>query len=58
MVLGTIPLLFVAGSLEGFVSPSNLPPVVKNLVSATLGLALILYLTCKPGGTGKTAATG
>jgi uncharacterized membrane protein SpoIIM required for sporulation len=58
MVLGTIPLLLVAGSLEGFVSPSNLPPVVKYLVSGTLGLALIFYLTRKSAGTGKTAVSG
>ncbi len=44
MVLGTIPLLIVAGSMEGFVSPSNLPAPVKFAVSAILGTALVLYL--------------
>ena len=43
---------------EGFVSPSNLPPTVKFLVSATLGLALIFYLTRKPAESGKTAVRG
>ena len=48
MVLGTIPLLLIAGSMEGFVSPSNLPVPVKFLVSATLGMALLFYLTRRP----------
>ena len=47
MVLGTIPLLIVAGSMEGFVSPSNLPAPVKFAVSAMLGTALVLYLRSK-----------
>lgn len=45
MVLGTIPLLIVAGTMEGFVSPSTLPPALKFSVSAVLGTALVLYLT-------------
>ncbi len=48
MVLGTIPLLLVAGTMEGFVSPSNLPVPVKFLTSATLGTALVLYLRRNP----------
>ena len=48
MVLGTIPLLLVAGSMEGFVSPSNLPPAVKFLASAVLGTLLVLYLRRSP----------
>ncbi len=44
MLLGTIPLLLVAGLMEGFVSPSDLPPAVKFSVSAILGVALVFYL--------------
>jgi uncharacterized membrane protein SpoIIM required for sporulation len=50
MVLGSIPLLLVAGSMEGFVSPSNLPAPLKFLASAILGAMLVLYLTRKPRG--------
>jgi uncharacterized membrane protein SpoIIM required for sporulation len=46
-VLGTIPLLLVAGTMEGFVSPSSLPAPVKFLASATLGAMLVLYLSRK-----------
>jgi uncharacterized membrane protein SpoIIM required for sporulation len=48
MVLGTIPLLLVAGSMEGFVSPSSLPAPLKFLASAALGSMLVLYLSRKP----------
>ena len=48
MVLGTIPLLLVAGTMEGFVSPSSLPAPLKFLVSATLAAILVLYLSRKP----------
>ena len=47
MVLGTIPLLLVAGTMEGFVSPSGLPAPLKFLVSAALGTMLVLYLSRK-----------
>jgi uncharacterized membrane protein SpoIIM required for sporulation len=43
LVLGTIPMLLVAGFIEGFVSPSNLPPATKFLLSAALGTLLVLY---------------
>jgi uncharacterized membrane protein SpoIIM required for sporulation len=55
MVLGSIPLLIVAGSMEGFVSPSNLPPLLKYLVSLTLGLALVFYLTRRPSSASNAA---
>jgi uncharacterized membrane protein SpoIIM required for sporulation len=48
LVLGTIPLLLVAGTVEGFVSPSTLPIPLKFLLSASLGTLLVFYLTRKP----------
>jgi hypothetical protein len=48
LVLGTIPLLLVAGTMEGFVSPSNLPVPLKFAVSAALGGMLVLYLSHRP----------
>lgn len=45
LVLGTIPLLLIAGVIEGFLSPSDLPVPVKFLFAAALGTLLVLYLT-------------
>lgn len=44
LVLGTIPLLLVAGFVEGFVSPADLNPAVKFLLCGALGTLLVLYL--------------
>jgi len=44
LVLGTIPLLLVAGFVEGFVSPTDLNPAIKFLLSGALGTLLVLYL--------------
>jgi uncharacterized membrane protein SpoIIM required for sporulation len=48
LMLGTIPMLLIAGLIEGFVSPSNLPAYLKFLLSATMGTLLVLYLSRKP----------
>jgi len=44
LVLGTIPMLLIAGFVEGFVSPTSLPPYVKFLLAGGLGTLLVLYL--------------
>jgi uncharacterized membrane protein SpoIIM required for sporulation len=44
LVLGTIPLLVVAGVVEGFVSPSALPASVKFLLAGALASLLVVYL--------------
>jgi uncharacterized membrane protein SpoIIM required for sporulation len=44
LVLGTIPLLLIAGVVEGFVSPTNLAPGMKFLLAGALGTLLVLYL--------------
>jgi uncharacterized membrane protein SpoIIM required for sporulation len=44
LVLGTIPLLLIAGLVEGFVSPTSLPPVMKFLLAGALGTLMVLYL--------------
>ncbi len=44
IMLGSIPLLMIAGTIEGFISPSNLPFWVKVLVSVGTGTALYSYL--------------
>jgi uncharacterized membrane protein SpoIIM required for sporulation len=45
LLLGVIPLLIVAGIIEGFVSPTAVDPGVKFLIGASLLLLLVLYLT-------------
>jgi uncharacterized membrane protein SpoIIM required for sporulation len=44
LLLGTIPLLIVAGVIEGFFSPSNAPVAMKLLLASVLFVALIAYL--------------
>jgi uncharacterized membrane protein SpoIIM required for sporulation len=44
IVLGCVPLLVIAGLIEGFVSPSALPLGVKFAVAAISGAALWGYL--------------
>ncbi len=45
LVAATVPLLIVAGTLEGFLSPSHAPIALKFSVSAVLFTALTLWLS-------------
>jgi uncharacterized membrane protein SpoIIM required for sporulation len=49
IMIGCVPLLIIAGLIEGFISPSYLPLWVKLAVSAGTGVALYAYLL----GTGR-----
>jgi len=49
LALGIIPLLVVAGALEGFLSPSGLPVAAKFACSAAAGGLLFLYLGSSRG---------
>jgi uncharacterized membrane protein SpoIIM required for sporulation len=44
LLVGAIPLLVIAGLIEGFVSPSGLPNGVKYAVGLLSGVALYLFL--------------
>src|ERR1700681_26844 len=44
LVIGTAPVLVVAGLIEGFVSPSDLPIVVKLLIGPLAGIGLYALL--------------
>lgn len=44
LLLGSAPLLVIAGTIEGFISPSTIAPVNKFGIAALTGLALYSYL--------------
>lgn len=44
IMIGCVPLLVIAGLIEAFISPSDLPLWTKLLVSAASGIALYAYL--------------
>jgi uncharacterized membrane protein SpoIIM required for sporulation len=48
LLAGTVPLLIIAGTLEGFLSPTAAPVAVKFLTGGVLLLALSLWLTHEP----------
>lgn len=50
LLLGTIPMLIIAGVIEGFFSPSGAPVAMKFGLAAVLFLALFtyLFLSAKP----------
>jgi uncharacterized membrane protein SpoIIM required for sporulation len=51
LLLGTIPILIVAGSIEGFVSPTGLATGLKFAMAAALFVLLLVYLFA--AGTGR-----
>ncbi len=44
LIVGCVPLLVVAGIIEGFISPAPISPVIKFGIGATTGIALYSYL--------------
>ncbi len=44
LIIGCVPLLVVAGIIEGFISPAPISPAFKYGVAAVTGLALYAYL--------------
>lgn len=58
LVLGTIPMLLIAGFVEGFVSPSNLSYTIKFMLAGGLFTLLVLYLLRKPSpGSAQSSTT-
>jgi uncharacterized membrane protein SpoIIM required for sporulation len=56
LVVGCIPLLVVAGTIEGFISPAPIAPAFKFATAALTGVALYTYLLLG-GREAKTAET-
>jgi uncharacterized membrane protein SpoIIM required for sporulation len=54
LLLGSIPLLLIAGSIEGFFSPTGAPIAMKFGLALLLGAALLAWLF----GAGRTEETG
>jgi uncharacterized membrane protein SpoIIM required for sporulation len=48
LIVGAIPLLVLAGLIEGFISPSGLPNWVKYLIGPLTAVALSAYLVFCP----------
>ena len=44
LICGCVPLLIIAGTIEGFISPSPLPLILKLTVALTSGILLYSYL--------------
>src|SRR5919202_6987344 len=44
LIVGCVPLLVVAGTIEGFISPAPIHPAFKFATAAATGVALYTYL--------------
>ncbi len=44
LIIGCVPLLFIAGFIEGFISPANIPAEAKFGVAILTGILLYSYL--------------
>lgn len=52
LLVGTIPILIIAGTIEGFISPSGIQQAWKFTLAAAIGTIFFLYLFL-PGESGK-----
>jgi uncharacterized membrane protein SpoIIM required for sporulation len=48
LILGCVPLLILAGIIEGFFSPAHVPPWTKFLLAGVLFVLLLCYLLVVP----------
>jgi uncharacterized membrane protein SpoIIM required for sporulation len=57
LILGAIPMLLVAGSIEAFISPTNMPVAMKFTLGGVLFSALLMYLFGSARGVNEGHAT-
>jgi uncharacterized membrane protein SpoIIM required for sporulation len=55
LIIGCVPLLAVAGTIEGFISPADIPDAMKYTIAIVTGIALYSYLLL--AGRGEADAT-
>jgi uncharacterized membrane protein SpoIIM required for sporulation len=56
LIAGCVPLLVVAGIIEGFISPAPINPLIKFSIGISTGLALYSYLLLAGRGRDETDA--
>jgi uncharacterized membrane protein SpoIIM required for sporulation len=56
LLLGVIPMLIVAGIIEGFISPVQIPAAAKFVIGAAMFTLLVLYLLTAGRGATTTPA--
>jgi uncharacterized membrane protein SpoIIM required for sporulation len=57
LILGCIPMLLIAGLIEGFISPAHIPASIKFTISGMTALAMVAYFL-KPDRRESRQATG
>ncbi len=58
LLLGTVPLFIVAGTIEGYITPAPIPLEAKYAVSLLTVIALVLYVWMGGKKTGHTPTQG
>ena len=60
IIVGIVPILLVAGAIEAFVSPSDLPGAAKALLGLSLAIALLGYIVTRgnPAMASRPSETG
>ncbi len=58
LIVGTVPILIIAGTIEGFVSPSALPAIVKFILAGIIAFFFFVYLFVPTKEKPATAAIG
>ena len=43
LIMGCVPMLLIAGIIEGFISPAHIPPMFKFFISGLSLLAMVVY---------------
>ena len=58
VAIGLVPVLLVSGFVEGFVTPSSLPPALRIAIGAAIWLAFMVYMLGRGRQAHRTGITG